>query len=64
MLDNGIALILGRTALVERLNRFVLAYELNLKEHIEQIVYIDCRYTNGLAIGYKTGYKVGSKTRA
>ncbi len=64
MLDNGIALILGRTALGERLNRFVLAYELELKAQMDQIVYIDCRYTNGLAIGYKTGYKVGSNTRA
>ena len=64
MLDNGIALILGRTALSERLIRFSLAYELSLKAQIDQIDYVDCRYTNGLAIGYKAGYKAGNKTRA
>jgi cell division protein FtsQ len=54
MLDNGIAIILGRTACRERLNRFVLAYKLFLEPQISNIAYVDCRYTNGLAIGYKT----------
>lgn len=54
MLDNGIAIILGKTALNERLTRFVLAYKLLLEAQIVNIAYVDCRYTNGLAIGYKT----------
>lgn len=54
MLDNGIAIILGRTAIQERLTRFVLAYKLSLGAQIANIAYVDCRYTNGLAIGYKT----------
>lgn len=53
MLDNGIALILGKTELDERLTRFVLVYKLSLQAQIANIAYVDCRYTNGLAIGYK-----------
>lgn len=59
MLDNGLAIILGKTELADRLTRFVLAYRLNLKAELEKIAYIDCRYTNGLAIGYKAGYGPG-----
>jgi cell division protein FtsQ len=52
-LDNAIAIILGKADLEERLSRFVLVYQNNLKAEQEKISYIDLRYTNGMAIGWK-----------
>lgn len=55
MLDNEIAIILGKTGINERLARFVEVYQTRLKTQIERIAYIDLRYTNGIAIGWKQG---------
>lgn len=52
-LDNGIAIILGKAALNERLGRFVLVYPSSLMGQKSQITYLDLRYTNGFAIGWK-----------
>lgn len=54
-LDNELAIILGKTGLNERLARFVEVYQASLKSQKERIEYIDLRYTNGLAIGWKKG---------
>ncbi len=54
-LNNGIAIILGKAELNERLTKFVLAYQVKLQTLISKIAYVDLRYTNGLAIGWKTG---------
>ncbi len=54
MLDNGIFIILGKHAVNERLARFVLAYQGSLKAQSERIAYVDLRYTNGFAIGWKS----------
>lgn len=53
MLDNGIAIILGKTAQNERLGRFVLVYPSQLKNETKRIAYLDLRYTNGMAVGWK-----------
>jgi cell division protein FtsQ len=53
MLDNGIAIILGKAAINERLSRFVLVYPGNLQAQRHKITYLDLRYTNGLAVGWK-----------
>lgn len=53
MLDNGISIILGKHMLNERMARFVLAYQCSLQAQRERIAYIDLRYTNGFAIGWK-----------
>lgn len=53
VLDNGVAIILGKTGLSERMGRFVLAYQGSLQAQIQRIAYIDLRYTNGFAIGWK-----------
>ncbi len=52
-LKNGPKLILGRESedLVNRLDRFVKVYR--SIQNREQIAYIDLRYDNGLAIGWK-----------
>ncbi len=60
LLDNGIAIILGKTALNERLSRFILVYPNQLKKEIERIAYLDLRYTNGMAIGWKANMGSGS----
>ncbi len=60
-LHNGIMIILGKTALNEKMARLVLAYqkiEDYQKSQINQskkaaIDYLDLRYTNGMAIGWK-----------
>lgn len=51
-LDNGIKVILGKTALDERMGRFLLVYK-DLQAKRSEIVYLDLRYTNGMAIGWK-----------
>lgn len=53
VLDNGIEVVLGKTGLPERLNRFRLAYQSNLQAKSEHIAYVDLRYSNGFAIGWK-----------
>jgi cell division protein FtsQ len=55
MLNNGIDVILGKAGLSERLARFVLAYQGSLQAQSEKIAYIDLRYTNGFAVGWKKG---------
>lgn len=52
-LDNGIDIILGKSAINERLYRFVETYPKNLQSLEEKIAYLDLRYTNGLAIGWR-----------
>lgn len=51
VLDNGLVVILGQKELVERLQRFVLAYTSKLRNEHEHIRVVDLRYTNGLAVG-------------
>lgn len=53
LLDNGISIILGRHAINERMGRFVLAYQGSLQAQTQRIAYVDLRYTNGFAIGWK-----------
>ncbi len=53
VLDNGIALILGRTGLNESMGRFVLAYQTKLQAKSQGIAYVDLRYSNGVAVGWK-----------
>ncbi len=58
LLDKPVAIILGQcdqAALLENLRRFVVAYQNSLEAQIDRIAYIDLRYTNGLAIGWKAG---------
>lgn len=59
VLDNGVAVILGKTALNERMTRFVLAYQSRLQAQSGRIAYIDLRYANGFAVGWKSGTEIG-----
>jgi len=53
VLDNGIRLKLGRKNVVERLQRFVEAYQSTLASKVKKIEGVDLRYTNGFAIQWK-----------
>lgn len=49
----SIELLLGRDHLLEKMRRFVSAYEKTLKPDIANIARIDLRYANGLAVGWR-----------
>jgi cell division protein FtsQ len=52
-LDNGVAVRLGRRQVDERFERFVAAALRLLARRAADIEYIDMRYTNGFAVGWK-----------
>jgi cell division protein FtsQ len=54
-LDNGITVRLGRRQVDERFERFVTAGVGQIAAHASDIGYIDMRYTNGFAIGWRQG---------
>ena len=59
MLDNKIELFLGHERFYEKLNRFVHAYRGKLGKMINKVAYVDLRYINGIAVGWKDKYKKG-----
>ena len=54
-LDNGITVRLGRRQVDERFARFVEAGVGQVQSHVNDINYVDMRYTNGFAIGWRAG---------
>lgn len=53
-LDNGVEVRLGRHDVNVRLERFLQTAWPALRTRSEEIAYIDMRYTNGFAVGWKT----------
>lgn len=53
VLSNGMEVILGKSEVDDRLMRFIYAYRVNFAQQKDKIAYIDCRYTSGMAIGWK-----------
>lgn len=53
-LNNGIELVLGREEQLLRLQRFMKIYEQTLAAHAARIKRIDLRYSNGMAVQWKT----------
>ncbi|MEO7775406.1 MAG: cell division protein FtsQ/DivIB [Steroidobacteraceae bacterium] len=53
-LDNGVELRLGRRQVDERFDRFVVAAARVVSQRATEISYVDLRYTNGFAIGWRT----------
>lgn len=47
-------IVVGHSNLMARLGRFVLAYHRKLESESKTFDYVDLRYTNGVAIGWKT----------
>jgi cell division protein FtsQ len=54
-LSNGVTVRLGGDALDQRLGRFFAAYDGVISARAAQVDYVDMRYTNGFAIGWKDG---------
>jgi cell division protein FtsQ len=54
-LDNGVVLRLGRRQVDERFDRFMHAASRLVAVRAADIDYIDLRYTNGFAVGWRTG---------
>jgi cell division protein FtsQ len=57
ILSNGIVLNLGDKDLQERMRRFVKVYPLELVDKANRIVYVDLRYQNGMAVGWRNDNK-------
>ncbi|MBI1422761.1 MAG: FtsQ-type POTRA domain-containing protein [Gammaproteobacteria bacterium] len=53
-LDNGIEVILGRDDTRIRLERFTRVYRKLLAQRANDIARVDLRYSNGLAVGWRT----------
>jgi cell division protein FtsQ len=60
-LDNGVTLRLGRRQVDERFDRFMNAASRLVAVRASDIDYIDLRYTNGFAVGWRTGRETGSR---
>ena len=50
--QTGLQLLFGRDHLVEKMRRFAVVYEKELKEQIDKIERVDLRYANGLAVAW------------
>ncbi|MCD6045337.1 MAG: ftsQ [Gammaproteobacteria bacterium] len=57
VLSNGIVLNLGDKDLQQRMRRFVKVYPLELVDKANRIAYVDLRYENGLAVGWRSDDK-------
>ena len=60
LLDNGILLKLGNRDLLDRIQRFIAVWQLDLRARSEQINQIDVRYVNGLAVDWNRGALPGA----
>lgn len=54
ILANGIEVALGRDEIQQRFERFMTVYEGELATHAEDVERVDARYTNGVAVRWKT----------
>jgi cell division protein FtsQ len=54
-LDNGVMVRLGRRQVDERFERFMLATAKLVSQRATDISYVDMRYSNGFAVGWKGG---------
>lgn len=63
-LSNGLTVILGKNDELNRLQAFADAYERHLKDKQIQIASVDLRYTNGMAVGWRTEPVDSEKNKA
>lgn len=57
-LTNGVAIVMGRGNIREKMNRLLLVYDRYLMEYQDEIAAIDIRYRNGLAVRWRTDEEV------
>ena len=60
-LDNGISVRLGRRDVDERFERFVAAAMRLVVQRVSELQYVDMRYSNGFAIGWRDGKRVATR---
>ncbi|MEZ5530258.1 MAG: cell division protein FtsQ/DivIB [Porticoccaceae bacterium] len=65
-LDNGLELVIGRDHVMEKMRRFLVVWESELKSKVEQVAKVDIRYDNGVAVEWLakqawSGEQVGQK---
>lgn len=53
-LQDGVVVRLGTSDVLKKIRRFLGAYEQELRAQFAQVAYVDLRYSNGLAVGWKT----------
>lgn len=53
-LDNGIELRIGHKDVLTRLHHFVKVYPKIIGTHVEDVEYVDLRYSNGVAVRWKS----------
>ena len=46
-------MLFGRDHLIEKMRRFAVVHEKELKEQIDKIERVDLRYANGLAVAWR-----------
>ena len=51
--QTGLQLLFGRDHLIEKMRRFAVVHEKELKEQIDKIERVDLRYANGLAVAWR-----------
>lgn len=59
-LDNGVRVRLGRRQVDERFDRFLVAALRLVVQRSTEMAYVDMRYTNGFAVGWRDGTRVAA----
>jgi cell division protein FtsQ len=57
VLEGGVTLVLGPDPIMKKVERFMLAYQLELKSKFKQVARVDMRYSNGLAVQWQAAIK-------
>jgi cell division protein FtsQ len=55
-LDSGVTVRLGRRDVDERLDRFIRTASQVISHRLNDITYVDMRYSNGFAIGWRLAH--------
>ena len=58
-LDDGINIVLGGAEVMEKMHRFLSAYQQGLAADFSEVTAVDMRYSNGFAIAWKASHKKG-----
>jgi len=59
-LDNGVTVRLGRRDVDERIDRFIHTASQVISHRLNEIGYVDMRYSNGFAIGWRNSSTSGA----
>ena len=62
-LDSGITVRLGRREVDERLDRFIRTAAQVIAHRVNEVAYVDMRYSNGFAIGWRTQAAAAQRPR-